>query len=329
VHIEAATFRGAPVWFAINPRPPVRAKSDFLGIGGFAWNFVYAALLFVAVALAVRNVRRGSGDARGARRAALVLGACAFAQRYFSAHFGTTFFDAMIVVAGGAVYQAAMFCLAYMAVEPYVRRHWPALLISWQRLVDLRWRDPLVGRDAGIGMLSGITTALIVRAVTVAIGASTPRMSSARMATMSSLTDTAAWIAHVTPEAMLYALWALLFLVCGRVFIRHPAIYAPLFVLAIGLAVSPATGNRIADVACGLLCSIGLLVILRAGGMLAACTSWICYHLLDGIPVTLDFHAWFAGRGLFVMLLLTAMAAYACATALAPGRRFATVPAIA
>ena len=222
-----------------------------------------------------------------------------------------------------------MFCLAYMAVEPYVRRHWPALLISWQRLVDLRWRDPLVARDAGIGLLSGITTALIVRAVTVAAGASIPRMSNARLAPMSSLTDTAAWIAHVPPEAMLYALWALLFLVCGRVFIRRAAIYAPLFVIAIGLAVSPATGNKIADVACGLLCSLGLLVILRTGGMLAACTSWICYHLPEGIPLTLDFNVWFAGRSLFVMLLLAALATYACVTAVAPGRRFANLPATA
>lgn len=39
----------------------------------------------------------------------------------------------------------------YAAVEPHVRRRWPQMLVGWSRLLDGRWRDPLVGRDLLVG----------------------------------------------------------------------------------------------------------------------------------------------------------------------------------
>ena len=41
--------------------------------------------------------------------------------------------------------------LYYIALEPYVRRFWPQMIVSWVRLFDGRWKDPLVGRDVLIG----------------------------------------------------------------------------------------------------------------------------------------------------------------------------------
>ena len=43
----------------------------------------------------------------------------------------------------------------YMAIEPYVRRVWPRMLVSWTRLLSGRLRDPLLGRDVLIGLLVG------------------------------------------------------------------------------------------------------------------------------------------------------------------------------
>jgi serine/threonine-protein kinase len=48
---------------------------------------------------------------------------------------------------------AAIVWLWYLALEPYVRRRWPQALISWNRLLSGRFRDPLVGRDILIGSL--------------------------------------------------------------------------------------------------------------------------------------------------------------------------------
>ncbi|HJW92850.1 MAG TPA: serine/threonine-protein kinase [Thermoanaerobaculia bacterium] len=329
-HIEAAMFHGAPVWFAVNPSAAVRERQSITGIGGVAWNAVYAALLAIAIVLAALNVRRGRGDRRGAQRAAIVLGITALAYATFTEHFsGTTFGDAVSITGGQALFQATIFAIAYLAVEPYVRRHWPVLLISWQRLVDLRWRDPLVGRDFGLGLISGITSAVIVRVVTMLTAKEIPAVVASRLESMSSLTNTAAWIVHVVPESMLYALWALLFLVVGRVFIRRAFIYAPLFVIAIGVAISPRTGTTAGDLACGMLNALMLILALRYGGLLAASASWIAYHLPDGLPFTFDANAWFAGRAWFTLALFVVLAAYACFVSLAPGRRFANVPATA
>ena len=43
--------------------------------------------------------------------------------------------------------------LYYVALEPFVRRLWPDVLISWSRLLSGRLQDPLVGRDLLIGCL--------------------------------------------------------------------------------------------------------------------------------------------------------------------------------
>ena len=62
----------------------------------------------------------------------------------FSFHFE------FLVLGGG------FFCftwLLYIALEPYVRRRWPATLVSWSRLLAGGFRDPLVGRDLLAGCL--------------------------------------------------------------------------------------------------------------------------------------------------------------------------------
>jgi hypothetical protein len=41
----------------------------------------------------------------------------------------------------------------YIALEPYVRRHWPGALVSWSRLLAGGVRDPMVGRDVLAGCL--------------------------------------------------------------------------------------------------------------------------------------------------------------------------------
>jgi hypothetical protein len=39
----------------------------------------------------------------------------------------------------------------YLALEPYIRRTWPELLVSWARILSGEFTDPLVGRDLIFG----------------------------------------------------------------------------------------------------------------------------------------------------------------------------------
>ena len=59
------------------------------------------------------------------------------------------------------MFPAALVWVGYMAVEPFARRTWPKLLVSWQRLLGGRVRDPLVGRDVLLGGLAGTVSGAV------------------------------------------------------------------------------------------------------------------------------------------------------------------------
>ncbi len=63
--------------------------------------------------------------------------------------------------AAARVFLAAVFYIVYLAIEPYVRRHWPHAIISWSRLMAGRIRDPLVGRDTLYGVILGVVLGVI------------------------------------------------------------------------------------------------------------------------------------------------------------------------
>ena len=63
---------------------------------------------------------------------------------------------------GRPFFLAACTWLCYVGLEPYVRRRWPYLLIAWTRLLDGRWRDPLVGRSLMVGCVGGLVAAAIL-----------------------------------------------------------------------------------------------------------------------------------------------------------------------
>ena len=51
--------------------------------------------------------------------------------------------------------------LLYIALEPYARRRWPLMLVSWKRLISGDVHDPLVGRDLLLGVACGIGMFLV------------------------------------------------------------------------------------------------------------------------------------------------------------------------
>jgi serine/threonine-protein kinase len=65
-------------------------------------------------------------------------------------------------MASVTLYVAMNVWLFYIALEPYVRRFWPQLLIGWTRALSGRVRDPLVGRDVLVGVAAGTIGALLI-----------------------------------------------------------------------------------------------------------------------------------------------------------------------
>ena len=117
----------------------------------------------IAIAVRVRrNLRLGRGDRKGAIRVTLFLFACTMiAQLLRADHVAAVFEEVSLVsnLMAQVLFYALINWLIYIALEPIARRRWPQLLVGWTRLLDGRWRDPLVGRDILIGSLGGIALA--------------------------------------------------------------------------------------------------------------------------------------------------------------------------
>jgi hypothetical protein len=174
VRVEAASYRGRPVWLRIiEPwtRPermepwapgPAQQIAKYLGAS------LVALLIGVGAVLARRNLVLGRGDRRGAFRLALVLVAVGLVQWLLQAHHVADTFAEMGLLARGAgmvVLLAALVWLFYLALEPYVRRLRPRTLVSWTRLLSGGFGDVAVGRDALIGATWGALMAMVFAVV--------------------------------------------------------------------------------------------------------------------------------------------------------------------
>ena len=172
LHVTAAAYHGVPVYFQLiapwdqpwrgepSSQSRMPASSDVFTM---AWPVLMAGYLLVAGFFARRNVRRGRGDAKGALRLAsfAILANCVYG--FFVYHYvpQAEYISVQFILLGAPLLFALLAWLGYMAVEPYARQSWPKLMVSWQRLLNGRLRDPLVGRDVLLGIVAGSAMATI------------------------------------------------------------------------------------------------------------------------------------------------------------------------
>ncbi len=170
LRIEAAAWRGKPVFFyLIGPwTTPDRTQYHNLTSGQHASQIIeliMAILLLAAGALvARRNYVKGKSDVRGAFRLASTVFVINMALWVCLDHFIPTLatFGRFIMAVSTSLFFSAAIWMLYVALEPYVQRHWPHALISWSRLLAGKLHDPLVGRDVLWGVLLGVLWAVIV-----------------------------------------------------------------------------------------------------------------------------------------------------------------------
>ena len=165
LQIEAAALAGRPVYFRITAPWSRAAESPGVAIGSVVVGSLFLLLLAIGAILARRNLQSGKSDQRGAVRVAATVGLLLFAAQMLEAHHTLTGAEVAIVLGAlsWALFVAAAIWLSYLALEPYVRKHWPHALIAWTRLLAGRWRDRRVGRDLLIGAIVGLAAVVIER----------------------------------------------------------------------------------------------------------------------------------------------------------------------
>jgi hypothetical protein len=161
LHVTAAAYRGIPVYFQlIAPwdRPwrsgPTTATPNLLAM---VWPVMFTSYILVAGIFARRNIRKGRGDAKGALRLASVGISVNCIYGFCLYHYvpDGNYIAVQFILLGVPLLFGLLAWMGYMAVEPYGRRSWPRPMVSWQRLLSGRLRDPLVGRDLLVGALAG------------------------------------------------------------------------------------------------------------------------------------------------------------------------------
>ena len=165
VRIEAASFNGKTVYFSVvapwnNPAgEAVRGENVFRKTGVFSIILIYCLVIIGSILLARHNLKVGRGDLRGALKLTIFLFLIRFAgEIIYADHVPTVWGELSIIYQtfSSSLISALFVGLMYIALEPFVRRYWSELLISWNRLLKGDFRDPLIGRDILIGGLLGI-----------------------------------------------------------------------------------------------------------------------------------------------------------------------------
>jgi len=334
VRIEAAAFHGKPVYFnVISPwdkpsrQTESRASADMTGI---ILAIVFLSLLLAALTVARHNLKAERGDTKGAFKLALfVFSVIALARLVDNYHIPELRGEVWIFYQSVSLplFIAALTWIFYIALEPFLRRRWSELLISWSRLMAGDFRDPLVGRDVLVGGLLGLChaaagylTILVPQWSGVAVA---PLMAGNSDEAFSGISGIAVHFLHIVAEPIFGAiillfLLLLLLTVLRKKWLAIAAMWLLIFILGIDL-----TNSHHWILWLDLLLTATFITLAAARfGLLALYSFFLFSALSSNFPITSYFSSWYAGSTFFVFVVLMSLAIYGFYTSLAGQKIF-------
>ncbi|MFI5007494.1 MAG: serine/threonine-protein kinase [Solirubrobacterales bacterium] len=334
LRIEAASYHGRAVWFALlspwsSPELGASAQSPSAHSApmGPALQAVLAlALPLGGLLLVRRNLRLKRGDRKGSLRVALFVFACySLARLAHSDHvaqFGSEFWLLIKVFAYPMVF-AALVWTFYLAIEPYARRQWPRILISWGRLLAGRWRDPMVGRDVLLGAVGAsvvFAMATLWTALEAANGLPQRGTGLEDPEMLTSWSMVAYRVCVNLHSAVLWSIVWLFVLVLLRALLRRDGLALVAWGTLIGAQFfnagsGSATGLLIALLLSALL-AVLMIAVLTRGGLLGFSTTNFVLFAASGAPLVFDGSLWWAPRGWAILAVLATLGVWAFRTSL-------------
>ncbi len=323
LRIEAGAYRGRPVYFQqVAPwTQPRRMARTIAEKARLSWTSALASLaifsLFVAAALVARhNLRKGRGDRRGAFQLAAFVSLVAFGVWVLAAkHVADPNTEMGRFFSGQPLWAAGLLWILYLAVEPYVRRFWPATVVSWSRLMARQWRDPLVGRDILFGIGLGVLIHVIELASTL-LAQTLGYPATPRTPSFDELLGTRFVLAQVGNQvfnAVLNALVVVFGMVLLKILLRREwaavvmAIAFFSFTSARGI---PDTGPFALNLATVVLYISIIVLTIQRLGLLAIVMLFLVNFIIANAVFTLDTSAWFFADSLLLAAIPAAMACY-------------------
>jgi serine/threonine-protein kinase len=327
MRIEAAAYRGKPVYFElIGPWTRPERMQPYQRTGGeraVLWILIVLSLsvLIVGTMLSRRNLRLGRGDRRGALRLAAFVFVASMVSWFFGAHHVPSISELGLFLENLQVALAwsGFLWVLYIALEPYVRRRWPATLVSWSRLLSGGFRDPLVGRDVLAGCLLAAFSAALSRLgwfVPAWLGHAPPQpYSGPQWQFLGARAITSDLSLNLGP-VLFIPLMILFVLFLLRSLLRKEWAAAVAFVLLFtGLEAAGSHFDPVVLVLSLIFWALAVFLLIRFG-LLALVVQGLFANLLENFPLTMQGSAWYAGISLAAILLMAAMALYGFYTSL-------------
>lgn len=325
VRIEAAAFQGKPVYFQIVAPwdKPVRQEETFSTqprrAAGVILILIFVTMGIAGVFLAHRNLQQGRSDTKGAFKIAVFIFMVSLAARLLTAdHIPSLFYEVPILfkVAGDALFYTALMGLLYIALEPYVRRRWANLIISWSRLLAGDFSDPMVGRDILIGGLLGLTHTFLIYWQTLLprwAGITNAPNSGTEISYLESFRHLLANALMSSVEGVFSAFGLLLILILlVTIFRKQWLATATLWLLlfaVLGLAFASGAGHWLVWLSPALI-SVVIVVCIARFGLLAMASFQVFFELSFHNAISANFSSWYFGNTIFMLIAVLSLATY-------------------
>ena len=327
VVVRGATLAGRVVFFQAAPAIEAAAARRTAAVQPSLWRTPFRRMvlnllaIFVAGFLAWHNLRTGRGDYRGARRLALFILALGIADWLLGEQHSAVLSHevaSLYVWIARVILTASIAWLCYFAVEPYVRKFWPQIMITWSRVLEGNFRDSLLGRDILIGGTCGILL-LVVLQLDVLLPAwlglhgPLPRLPNLAgdAAALVGLRYELSVLVTVLLSSITLGLIVLVLMLVVRVAVRRawPAAAISWLALTAIQALTAGPDTAFSWITGGIVALVAILLMSRAG-LVAVIASAFFATLLAASPLTSNFRAWYAPLCMFAVAVAGLLLVY-------------------
>ena len=327
VRIEAASLHGQPTFFAVLFPWSDSQEQTMPSRRGATTPLVTSVLLtvvYVGFALVARhNLKLGRGDTRGAWRVGAYFGIVLLARQIFGRVGDPR--EPLLAASIAPLAAGLTFALAYLAIEPWTRRLWPHMIITWSRLVAGRWRDPLVARDALAGaacVTASYTLLRLVQLAAVRAGETplppAPEGFGIDLATLLGGGVMVSTIVRPLFGGPLVSLVLFFLMFVAFVLLRQKWLAAIAYIVLGTLAIFPATLQGTWIYVFQWLLEIGFLLLLTLRfGLLAAAIFSGLSQMLSQAALTYRFDEWYGQSSLVVTAVVAIIVLYGLRVSLA------------
>jgi len=354
--LEAAALRGRIVFFEIltpddpywDPRASRKLLSEFmtrLPFSGVLWLVFFGLIALGGGWALMRNIMSRRGDRRGALRLAMAVLVLQLGWFLFGAHHPISLrgeFWSVLDAAKTALLSAVIVWAAYLVLEPELRRTRPDTMVAWSRVLDGRWRDPLVGRDFLIGMAVAPLFLLFADQLHILVPPllglpkPPPPMPSPGPGFLGPITD--AWLEGSAAVAGIFAVllnvafmatafFVFFFVVQRLVRWRAAATGIVLVFMTLAIWTTPVSDYSWIGVGCGAVASILLVFLLDRLGIVATSGAFLVVATYHQYAVTLDPSRPYFSSGMTAMVALLGIALLAARVATGAALRRASASA--